>query len=105
MLCLVVFDCNQLDEFDIHGVKLFTEDEWKEYQRAFGNAIAKRKGISWYFGTNEAIYIEDESFFESFRVIKLKAQEEQVLLDKILVCGEFGNFPDIDVWTVYDEDD
>jgi len=89
---LVKFQKDYADEFDVFGMRLMSNEEYKEY-------LLSAKNVSYpkemYFGTNEFVdFFNFEDLKNSLTVEHLSDEAAQVIQDKI--GDDFGWFPEFE---------
>lgn len=95
---LVKYDSNWADEMDIDGFRLFTDEQWEEYQKDFKKLFKEDRGYTYYVGTNEDIeYNSFDEFMSDLKVSEITDEEATVLkklFDNLTTYG-YGFFPEL----------
>lgn len=95
---LLTYDDNYADEFNIHGLRVITKEQYEKSLKELDLYFEKYESYYWYFGTNEAMeYHCAESLLGAYDVVDLT--EEQYLFYKqenLLNFGHTGPLPFID---------
>ena len=97
-MLLVEFNHNWADEFDVHGLAIMTQEQYKQNMK-----YAER--ANYYFGTNEGW--EDEDLTHGFKVLSSDPKEIEVI-ERVLNFSTYtafktwGNFPCL-MESAYDE--
>ena len=106
---LAKFKSDWADEFDVHGFKVMTEEQYKVWLKEL-NAV--RWPQEMYFGTNEAFEFNSLDEYQECIEIQLIDENEYIALKKLFdtkynneVDFTWGNFIDPSEYYEFDEDD
>lgn len=99
MKYIAKFGMNYEDEFDVYGITLWTEPEYKEYQRLY-DKYKDVKCVSFWFGTNEGWEYDGETLQEfvsqaTYEITEITDDEYNVLMKT--VGKDFGTFTPEDI--------
>jgi hypothetical protein len=87
---VVKFKTDYADEFDVEGVRIFTNKQWKEWQE--GMKADLEFPYEWYFGSNEVIEFNSwVDFISKFEVDDINLAQAEVIQYYV---GELGHFPE-----------
>lgn len=87
---LVKYEDNYANEFDVHGFKVFTEEELVDYKKEI---YSKSFPIDIHFGNNEfVLYTDADDYFEFIEQTEISKVEYEFL--STAFGGSFGTFFD-----------
>jgi len=89
-MLLVTFSDDYADEFDVNGMKLFTNEEWDAYCKFAREKVVWGQGL--YFGTNEGIeYDSAEDYLRCFDAKEISDEEAETIKKLIpRAASEYG---------------
>lgn len=87
---LLKFEKDWADEFDVYGLRILSDIEWRDFQEAIKRI---KYPIELYFGTNEALIFESEKVVLQSLAISELGYEEEITFIKYLCGRGFGWTP------------